>query len=422
MREVVRNLLVALFAPLFLLAALLPARRTRFVWGGSPLISNKYWSAAVKQSGRDSLTLMEGFYHINQREDFDLYFEDFAPAWLPRTIRMGLGTCLALAFVLHTARVVHISYDGFALGRSALWRMEGLLFRLAGIKVIVMPYGGDAFIYSRVIDISVRHGLLASYPALARAEGRITRKVDYWNRRADAVLVGPMVDGMSRWDVPMNQIFVIDVREWQAKGGYSANDGRNGPVTIIHTPNHRGVKGTEFLVEAVRKLRDEGLLIELVLLERASNEEVRRQMLSADILAEQFLIGYGFSAIEGMASGLAVMSNLDNEAYTRIYRRFSFLNECPILSTSPETMEEHLRVLVTRPELREELGRASRHFAEKYHSYETAQYLFGAIYENLLEGGTNDLMRLFHPLSSQYSKSRPDVRHPLVENRLPRSD
>jgi hypothetical protein len=166
-------------------------------------------------------------------------------------------------------------------------------------------------------------------------------------------------------------------------------------------------------------LRAEGLQVELVLLEGVPNEQVRREMANADILVEQLLIGYALSAVEGMATGLAVMSNLDHEDYTRVHRRFGFLNECPILSTTPETIRDNLRVLVASPELRETLGRAGRAYVEKYHSYEMAQHLFGSIYENLLEGGQNDLMRLFHPLLSEYNKRRPHVEHPLVENRLP---
>jgi glycosyltransferase involved in cell wall biosynthesis len=72
------------------------------------------------------------------------------------------------------------------------------------------------------------------------------------------------------------------------------------------------------------------------------------------------------SALEGMASGLPILSNLDSETYTRVFRRYAFLNECPILSTTPETVKDHLRVLVTHPQLRKELGEAGRKYVEKY--------------------------------------------------------
>jgi hypothetical protein len=113
------------------------------------------------------------------------------------------------------------------------------------------------------------------------------------------------------------------------------------------------------------------------------------------------------------------MANLDHEAYTRLFRRYAFLNECPVLSTAPETLVDHLRLLVTRPELREALGRAGRHYAEKYHSNEAAQFLFGSIYDKILHGRDVDLINLYHPLTSEWVRGRPKVEHPLVENRWP---
>ena len=106
----------------------------------------------------------------------------------------------------------------------------------------------------------------------------------------------------------------IDTDGWKAKKIYSPNDGVSGPVKIIHTPNHRGFKGTEFLVAAVNELRSEGLKIELILLEGVKNELVRHIMENdADILAEQFIAtAYAMSGIEGMASGLPVLANLNN--------------------------------------------------------------------------------------------------------------
>ena len=420
MRNLVWNLLVAAFLPLFLFAALIPsAKRKKIVWGGTPIINNKYWSEAMRAAGHDSVTVMSGYFGINRKQDFDRHFPDFAPAWLPRALRTGLGTCLALVWMLRNARILHVSYDGFALRTTRFWWIEPHLARLARIKTIVIPYGADAWIYSRVVDVSLRYGLMASYPDQARIEGLVRRRVDLWNRKADIVVVASMIDGASRWDVSMNQNTAIDTRQWSPKTAYSPNDGRTGPVRVIHTPNHRGAKGTEYIVAAAEALRAEGLQVELVLLEGVPNEQVRREMANADILVEQLLIGYALSAVEGMATGLAVMSNLDHEDYTRVHRRFGFLNECPILSTTPETIRDNLRVLVASPELRETLGRAGRAYVEKYHSYEMAQHLFGSIYENLLEGGQNDLMRLFHPLLSEYNKRRPHVEHPLVENRLP---
>lgn len=403
------------------IAYLVPARRTKLVWGPIPILSNRYWSLAMREAGWDSVTLMEDVYVINARPDFDHYAEDLVPGWL-RRLRLGrtLAVAAALVWVVRNARVVHIPFSGGILGRTRWWRLEAGLLRRKGIRTVVMPYGGDAHLYSRVIDTSLRFALQMSYPAEARREREIAERVDYWTRRADMMITGTMIDGLGRTDVINVQPCCIDTRVWVAKSSYSGHDGRSGPVRVLHTPNHRGFKGTEFLLRSIEELQREGLLVTLVLLERVPNEVVRQTMQEVDILAEQFIASvYGLSGIEGMASGLPVLVNLGSEPHTRPFRRYSYLDECPALSTSPETITTNLRRLVTDPALRETLGQAGRRYVEKYHSFATAQYMFGAIYRRILEGEDLDLLHLFHPLVSPYMTGTPRIEHPLIENRLP---
>ena len=432
------------FIPLVLIVALVcrvtqnTEKPPRLVWGPIPAISNKYWSRALAKKGLFSKTLMFSYYSsINKRDDFDLYvleiirwplldnlpllgklFEQFR-----RSLQLTTPY-ISFVYALANFDIFHHPYSGGFLGLTSLWRLEAFFLKLAKKKVVVLPYGADFYMYSRIVDTSLRHGLLLSYPVAAREEDRIRARVSYWTKHADAVIPGFQIDGLGRWDVLPFSHVTTDTAQWRLKDSYSGHDGTNSTVKVIHTPNHRGVKGTEFLLKAVEELREEGLKVELILVEKRPNEEVKRLMAEeADILAEQFIAtGYGMNGIEGMGSGLPVLANLEHEAYTRVFRRYSYLNECPILSTTPETLKENLRVLVTNPELREELGRSGRRYAEKYHSEETARYMFGAVYEKIWFGKDIDLMNLFHPLKSEYNHHRALVEHPLVENKLPASD
>lgn len=402
-----------------------PARTTLF-WGPIAIISNSYWSRAMEEGNWQSKTLMWDISYINKRDEFDLLVEDVMPSWMVFKDRQEMWTygalphMMAFLHLLRHASVVHLPVTGSFLGPLRLWREESALFQRAGIKTVLLPYGGDYYCYSRVQHPSLRHGLLANYPQLAKMESETQARLTHWQQEADCVLCGFQIDAMGRWDVTTFQFVHIDTALWPAKTVYSQADGRNGAVSIMHTPNHRGFKGTEFLIRAVDDLRREGLQVDLRLLEKVTNEEVRRLMPQSDILAEQFnATAYALSGIEGMASGVPVMANLDSEYYTRVFRRYSFLNECPILSTTVETLKENLRLMITQPALRETLGRAGRAYVEKYHSYAEARHLFGSIYDRILMSKNIDLMNLYHPLLSKREKARPKIQHPLVENRLP---
>ena len=196
----------------------------------------------------------------------------------------------------------------------------------------------------------------------------------------------------------------------------------NDEVKIVHTPNHRGFKGTEFLMAAVDTLREEGLKIKLILVENQQNDSVKTLMSNADILVEQVIYtGYAFSGIEGMCSGLPVLANLENEQYTKVLRRYSFLDECPVLSTSPENLASNLRTLASNPDLRKNLGQAGVKYVKKYHSYSTAVTLFGTIYEKIWDEKNHDLLNYFHPLKSTVFPASKKLTKPLSEkNRLPK--
>lgn len=421
LKRLIRQILYLLFLlTSVLLCFVLPKRRKLLIWGPTPIISYQYWSEAMRQAGWDSITLMSTQPVVIAPQKENLYFADLVPSWVKHPLlREILVIPLALLYIVQNARVLHMSFQGGPLSSTFLWRLEAPLLRYAGIKTIVTPFGADAYMYSKVLDLSVRHGLLLSLPDAARREEEITARVTYWTQQADIIIAMLMVDGLGRWDIPANSIIAIDTAAWHSKTMYSIYNGKNGPVKVVHTPNFRGFKGTEFLLQAVEELKAEGLQIELVLLEKVPNEKIRELMPQMDILVEQLLVGYALSGIEGMASGVTVLSNLSHEDYTRVFRRYGFLNECPILSTTPETIKENLRVLVTNPALREQLGRAGRQYVEKYHSYAMAQYLFGSIYAKILHGKAVDLMNLFHPLLSEYNRKTPKVVHPLIENRLP---
>jgi hypothetical protein len=196
----------------------------------------------------------------------------------------------------------------------------------------------------------------------------VRRRVDHLSRHADVVVRNVNPGYQPRWDVLWPNQFAIDVEAWAPTGEKSRADGRDGEVVVVHAPNHRALKGTEQVVAAVQALRDEGLRVRLDLLERRPNDEVRVALHRADVLAEQFLAAYAMLAVEGLASGTPVMAHMS--FLPPELREHPAVRECPIVDTSLDTLTDNLRRLVTDPELRLRLGRESREFAVRRHSYD----------------------------------------------------
>jgi len=397
-------------------ACLCNRSQKKLVWGSTPIINNSYWSNSMVEKGYFSETFTTDYYTtINKRSDWDkLLREEYFFAF------NFIKPYIAFLHSLFVYDVFFISFDGFFIGSTPAWFLQAQLFKLSGKKIVVIPYGSDAYIYNRIRSLGTIHGLLSSYPSAAKKQRQIAKKVDYWCAHAHAVIpcfMGP--DGFGRWDVLLPNSLMIDLKKWKSSIKNDLGDGIHGKVVIVHAPNHRGFKGTEFIIEAVTNLQEEGLNVELKLLEQISNTEVQKVLeTSADILVDQLVCsGHGLNAIEGMCSGIPTISNLDDEFYITVLRRWSYFNECPLVSSSPETITEVLRKLVTRPELRRELGMAGRAYVEKYHGLDSAQYLFSNVIDYVY-GRKESLINLYHPILGDYPNRSPKIKHPLVNNRI----
>lgn len=132
-------------------------------------------------------------------------------------------------------------------------------------------------------------------------------------------------------------------------------------IRIAHAPTMRRKKGTEFVVEAVQKLKDEGLPVELVLIEKVPANQVKEIYETCDIVVDQVLYGwYGKVSIEAMALGKPAVCYIDPQ--WQPYRP-----TCPIVNSKPKDLVEQLRTLVLNPGLRLELGNAGREYVRKFH-------------------------------------------------------
>ncbi len=408
-----------IFFCVFLLTPAWRSRKDTLVWCPLPYRPFRDWAIAMRSLGWKTVTVVDGsWFPVSTPEEFDRTMTELVP-WCLRFWAKHVKHYCAFQYVLRHAAVMHTAMGG-PLESTPLWRFESFFLRRAGIRTICTPLGSESYPSSSMFDLSLRHGFLRAFPGAAREEWRSTRNIAYWAKHADVIISSSAIDALPRFDVLTPNPCVIDVAAHPCKQRYLSTDGTNGSVRILHAPSFRGYKGTEFIVKAVSELRDEGLQIEFDLLEKVPRSVVLEHMLTADIFADELIVtGYGFAAIEAMATGLPVLSNAEREDLTRLFRRYSFLDESPIVSSSPETVKKNLRALITNPSLRETLGRAGRAYAEKYHSHDAARFLFDTVYGTLLRGESTDLLRLYHPLDPSLPQTATRIRHPLVDNHLP---
>ncbi|MDQ7824724.1 MAG: hypothetical protein RDV48_18125 [Candidatus Eremiobacteraeota bacterium] len=374
----VHGLFFALFLlglPLFHLSRLLRRlfrRRPRILWGPTPIINIATNAAADRLFGYKSDTLVYETYYITS--DFTWSMERsigrrMGPLVVP--LAVFLWACLSYD-------IFQFYFDGGFLGRTWLRCWELPLLCAAGKIVIVSTYGSDVRVRSRTLALGPYNGCMhckAPGKACICDDEKASRNIAHVRRYAHAMLaMGDMreyvpatVTGIYFWAIDTEKV------------PYVGQPASEGPLLVLHAPNHPEYKGTEHLLKVIEELKREGAPIELLLVQKVSNREALELYKKAHIVAEQFLIGwYGYFAVESMALGKPVIAFIRKPS---LYLPGEA--ECPIVSANPDSLKEALRVLIENPLLREELGEKGRSYVEKVHSLKAVGAKMDCLYREL---------------------------------------
>ena len=273
-------------------------------------------------------------------------------------------------------------FDGGFLRWTHLKWLEAPLLRLAGKKLVVSPYGSDIAVAGHLGDLE--EPLFADYPSLRENSPSTERWVLHTSRWADLIICNWQFGFLPRWDAVWLTQLAIDTEEWAEAEAVGPDEGPAREVSVLHAPNHRHIKGTVHLERAIDELREEGLPVGLEVIEGRPNDEIRRAMREADVVGDQFLAGYALFAIEGMATGKPVLSNLDS--IPEPARQTEGMRDSPIVDTDPQQLRDDLRRLIESPQLRSDLGRAGRGFVMRYHSYSVVAGGWEAILTHVWKG------------------------------------
>jgi hypothetical protein len=155
------------------------------------------------------------------------------------------------------------------------------------------------------------------------------------------------------------------------------------------TAQGRNVKSSHIYMPLIERMKAEGYDVELTFVHDIPNRDVRFTQVQADIVVDMLTFGwFGSNVREAMMLGKPVICYLRDEWLDRMRREIpDYIDELPIVSATPETVEAVLKDLVGDPERRRELGERGRRFALKYHSAEAGARRMDQIYRELLTKG-----------------------------------
>jgi glycosyltransferase involved in cell wall biosynthesis len=380
-RAIVHRVIYLAVALVFFVPVLLATVVARFVprrrvgLGPEPLINNVHHAKALRRQGYETATFVSHVYFITS--EFDVRWLRWAP----------LNHYALYLFVIFRCRILYIYFNGGPLAWTGMWAIEPLLYRLAGTRVVVMPYGGDVQDFNVHDDVVYRAAYLTDYPDFIRRRMRTRRKqVKRWTRWANWIISGcDWVNYTPYWDTLMLAHFSVDTDQWSppAAGEYElpARFSAARPLRVLHAPNHRKIKGTGLIERAIAQLRAEGVPIELQIVQRVSNAEMRAHVRKADMVVEQLVIGwYGIFALEAMAAGKPVMTYIAPEL-ERLYVHHELLDvdELPVLRGDYRNLKATLREIAENRRDLAPIGRAAREFVLKHHSLDAVGREFAEI-------------------------------------------
>ncbi|MFZ1681624.1 MAG: hypothetical protein WAT70_11465 [Rhizobiaceae bacterium] len=351
-------------------------RQLRLLWAGAPLRSLKTASDALRDAGYVSRTIASARYRTVPDGVFDAVVE------LPVRLWPGLNalayTSRAAGFFLRSmfdSDVLHCFFNGGILGRTALARWEWRLWKLSGGRLILFPYGSDAFVYRSLPDTEWARALVATYPRTADEDLRVEHRIAHGCRVADAV-VGCIVH-----DVSLPRVDRHPLLWYPFDSALKPNYTEPGPVLrVAHAANHPAIKGTAALREAVRKLRDEGIAIDLEIVEGQDHPAALEAFARADIVVDQLLFGYALAALEAMALGKPVITGLGDDPLYDGYRARGQLDDTPLIAAGPGSIVDVLRRIALEPQALPEQARRSRAYVEHRHGPLQTVALFEDLY------------------------------------------
>jgi glycosyltransferase involved in cell wall biosynthesis len=150
------------------------------------------------------------------------------------------------------------------------------------------------------------------------------------------------------------------------------------PVKVAHSPTRKDLKNTDDFLAAMAGLGGAALA---EVIENTPHLECLARKRASHLLFDHLQGYYGVSSLEGLAMGLPVVAGID-DLNRRHILDFTGARRLPWVVSSRENLAADLMGLVRNAHRREEIGKASRRFMERYWTQERVVSRLLAFYES----------------------------------------
>ena len=316
-------------------------------------------SKAEKMLGISSDTMVFTSNWLNYPVDIDLHFEKLNR--IQKEIKRNLFILKALfkydTFNFNFAETL-LSYSRFGLNNIdlVLWKItrKNIVFVFQGCDMRLKEYSKANYKYSACSECSV---------PLCTKESDDAKVKKYNKFRKYARKIYSLNPDLINYykEAEFLPYASVDMDEWAPV----KNRAKNSCINIVHAPTSRDIKGTAYIEEAVRKIKEKHD-IKFIMVENIPHEKVKEIYKEADIAVDQLLAGwYGGFAVEMMALGKPVICYIRNEDLKFIPPGMK--DDMPVLNTTKENIYDKLLLLVENEKSRRELGEKGREYVEKWH-------------------------------------------------------
>lgn len=270
----------------------------------------------------------------------------------------------------HLVRFIrHFDIFHFFFGSSLKsWRArvhyDVPFLKLAGKKIVMTFLGSDIRCNTEVLKGHIRREDCdyCRYPCKLYSKLKVAK---FWGRNADVIFAQPTYSQiLDFFSIPYQFIVLPCDTEYWIPFESDFYRKKEGEVVIVHAPSKPLFKGTRFVLSAIKKLKSEGFNINFKLLQGMPNTVVREWLNVADIVVDQFGLGwYGKFSVESMALAKPTICYIRDEYRQQIKHG----RELPLVSATPSTLYEVLASLYDDLDLREKIGQKSRKYVIHVH-------------------------------------------------------